>query len=370
MPYIKNKLPDYPLTSDMWDKIAADGRPIAVYGMGNGADKLFERLEKYGKRPDAVFASDGFVRGHSFRGYKVMSLSEVIAAFGDFIILLSFASGRAEVIEMIRELDGRFDMFVPDMPVTGDEYFDKEFYNENYEQILKAYAALSDEDSKSAFASIINYKLSGKLKYLFDCYSDTSDMYSLLREDIETAVDAGAYNGDTVRELIGYRPGVKKIYAIEPDSRNYKKLCKYVNEGDGACLIEPINAAAYSANLSGQFSGSGNRNSSISSTASHENRAENVALIRIDSISDKRIDYIKYDVEGAELDALEGSCKVIEKNHPDLLVSIYHRSEDIFKIVNYTSQKYPFYSLFIRRTLCFPAWEIALIAVTDKQIIK
>lgn len=367
MPYIKNKLPEYPVVEDMWDRIAAESRPIAIYGMGNGADKLFERLEKYGKRPDAVFASDGFVRGHSFRGYKVVSLSDVIGTYGDFIILLSFASGRGDVIEMIRDLNGRFDMYVPDMPVAGDAYFDKDFYNANYQQISMAYESLADEESRSAFASILNYKLTGRIKYLFDCYSDTADMYSLLRENVETAVDAGAYNGDTVRELIQYRPGVKKIYAIEPDSRNYKKLLKYVNEGNPDCSVNPINAAAYSENSEGSFSGSGNRNSSISSTVSHERREENISLVRIDGISGESVDYIKYDVEGAELEALIGSSEAIEKYQPDLLISVYHRSEDIFKIVNYTSQNYPFYSLYIRRTLCFPAWEIALIAVADNQ---
>ena len=180
MPYLENKLPEYPLLCDMWDKIASDSRPIAVYGMGNGADKLFLRLEKYGKAPDAVFASDGFVRGHSFRGYEVVSFSDVKKKFDDFIILLSFASNRSEVIEMIKKIDKENTLFIPDMPVAGEEYFDKDFYNAHYSEICEAYNALCDETSKNAFASIINYKLFGELKYLLGCCSDTSDIYSLL----------------------------------------------------------------------------------------------------------------------------------------------------------------------------------------------
>ena len=61
-------LPEYPCRVDMWDELAHETRPIMVYGMGNGADKLFARLEKYGVTPREVCASDGFVRGHSFRG--------------------------------------------------------------------------------------------------------------------------------------------------------------------------------------------------------------------------------------------------------------------------------------------------------------
>jgi hypothetical protein len=79
-----------------------------------------------------------------------------------------------------------------------------------------------------------------------------------------------------------------------------------------------------------------------------------------------RVDYIKYDVEGAELEALIGSHGVISAYRPALLVSAYHRSEDIFSLVNYLKGKYPDYKLYMRRTLCFPAWEIAVIAVLEK----
>ena len=346
----------------MWDKIAEDPRPIAVYGMGNGADKLFSRLEKYGRVPSEVFASDGFVRGHTFRGYKVISFSDVKAKYDDFIILLSFASNRSEVIEMIKDINSAYTMLVPDMPVAGEEYFDKEFYNTHYDKIKEAYNSLGDEDSKNAFASIINYKLFGELGFLLGCWSDTSEIYSLLRKDIGYAVDAGAYNGDTAKELIKFRPCVNKIYAIEPDKRNYKKLLKFVDENNSLCEIEVINAAVYSSDSEGIFSGSGNRNSSISSTVSYESREECVNLVKIDSVVDSAVDYIKYDVEGAEREALIGSYDVIQKYKPDLLVSAYHRSEDVFSLVNYIRKNHPCYSIYMRRTLCFPAWEIAIVA--------
>ncbi|MBQ3015716.1 MAG: FkbM family methyltransferase [Clostridia bacterium] len=366
MPYFKNRLPEYPVTEDMWDKIAKDPRPVMVYGMGNGADKLFARLEKYGRMPSEVFASDGFVRGHTYRGYKVISLSDVRAKYDDFIILLSFASNRSEVMEMIKDIDSKNTLFIPDMPVAGEEYFDKNFYNAHYSEICEAYGALCDEESKNAFSSIINYKLFGELKYLLQCYSDVSDIYNLLKEDITCAVDAGAYNGDTVRELLSYRPQTKRIIAIEPDRRNFKKLSKYVDEAELSCEVIPINAAVYSSDSAGHFSGSGNRNSSISSTVSYESRDEDVKLVRIDSVSDSNVDYIKYDVEGAEHEALIGSRETIEKYKPDLLVSAYHRSEDVFSLINYLKKEHPFYSIYMRRTLCFPAWEIALIAINEK----
>ena len=79
MSYEKYTLPEYPVKSDLWDEIGRSDIPVCVYGMGNGADKLFLRLgeECAREKIKEIFASDGFVRGHSFRGYKVKSLSEI-----------------------------------------------------------------------------------------------------------------------------------------------------------------------------------------------------------------------------------------------------------------------------------------------------
>ena len=117
--------------------------------------------------------------------------------------------------------------------------------------------------------------------------------------------------------------------------------------------------------MEGSFVGSGNRNSSVSSTASFENRREDIPLVRIDGITAEHIDYIKYDVEGAEYEALEGSFGLISEYRPALLISAYHRSRDIFFLVNYVKERYPDYRLYMKKTLCFPAWEIAVIAVKD-----
>ena len=44
MPYVKENLPPFPVESDVWDKLKRETRPIVVYGMGNGADKLIEHF--------------------------------------------------------------------------------------------------------------------------------------------------------------------------------------------------------------------------------------------------------------------------------------------------------------------------------------
>ena len=87
----KYMLPEYPFMRDVWDILAAESRPIVVYGMGNGAEKLIRRFDRYGIKISDFFASDGFVRGHSFAGFRVKSFSEIKETYSDFVIVLSFA---------------------------------------------------------------------------------------------------------------------------------------------------------------------------------------------------------------------------------------------------------------------------------------
>ena len=91
MIYKKIGLPKHPIHEDMWDALSKESRPIVVYGMGNGADKLIKRFEKYNIEIADFFASDGFVRGHSFHGKRVKSFSEIKAEYSDFVVVLSFA---------------------------------------------------------------------------------------------------------------------------------------------------------------------------------------------------------------------------------------------------------------------------------------
>ena len=360
MRYIECQLPAFPINEDMWDKLQKETRPIVVYGMGNGADKLIDRFDKYGISVSDFFASDGFVRGHTFHGMRVKSFSEIKETYPEFVIVLSFASNRADVLEMLETIDREYEMYVPDMPVAGEEYFDREFYNAHYGEITEAYSHFSDIDSKNAYANVINYKLTGKMSYLNNAYSTKDELYSeIASTPIRNYVDAGAYNGDTAKEAIAYFPELESIVAIEPDPKNFKKLIKFADTVEKP-EIRTVNAAVWKGNGDGEFSSSGNRNSSISSTTSYQHKDTDVSLISVDSLG-LSPDFIKYDVEGAELEALLGTDETIRMSRPTLLVSLYHRSCDIFDIPNFLARKYPFYRMTLRRLKCLPAWEIDLL---------
>ena len=209
-------------------------------------------------------------------------------------------------------------------------------------------------------ASVIRFKLTGKMRYLEDISIEKEEMYRLLPlEKIKSVVDVGAYNGDTLKEACEHMPGLSRATLIEPDPKTFRRLKKYC-DGISGLSLDAINAAAYDKVGFCDFSASGNRNSTAMATASYEHRSTKIPAITVDSLNTSP-DYIKYDVEGAELEALIGSHATISAHRPAMLVSLYHRSRDIFSLVNMLSEKYPFYKLALCKTRCLPAWEINLI---------
>lgn len=60
-----------------------------------------------------------------------------------------------------------------------------------------------------------------------------------------------------------------------------------------------------------------------------------------------KLDFIKLDIEGAELACLRGARESIRRFKPKLAVSLYHKPNDLFEIVCYVKENFPFYSRYI-----------------------
>ncbi len=356
---------------DLWTYLSETNKKIVMYGMGNGADKILTICERYGIDVCDFFASDGFVRGHSFHGKTVLSYSEAKEKYGaeNMIVLLSFASSLPDVLENIYKIADECELYAPDAPVCGTNLFDSAFFSANEEKIRAVESFLADERSKEVYRSVINYKLSGDIGYLRHTHTDFSEVFRdiLHTESFEHIADLGAYNGDTLREIKPFAPKLKSAIAFEPDRRNHKKLCEYA-ENEKAFEIEAHQKAAWSHAEMLVFDGSGNRNSTlISGDSLPVTKGAKIVEVEAESLDNitlgERLDYIKYDVEGSEREALDGSHDAIKRDSPALLVSLYHRSEDIFELPYLLHEKYPEYSFYIRRREYIPAWDTVLIAV-------
>ena len=347
---------------DIWNTLKNSKLPILIYGMGNGADKIINVFEKYGIEYEDVFASDGFVRGHSYKGKKVLSYSEAKEKYQNgFDIVVSFGTKLPDVIDRIFSLEKNHNVYSPDVPVCGTELFCEEFFDMHKNQIFSARESFYDETSKEVFDNIIRYKLTGKLSYLRKTAFEEKECDDLLRLDKYTSyMDLGAYNGDTIKKYTTICPNLKEIIALEPDKRNFKKLTNYC-ESLSNYEFNLINKAIFSKDTVLSFSSSGNRNSSASSAGSFEHKFIEIDATYADSLTDA-ISFIKYDVEGLEYDALLGSKNLI-KNGADLLVSMYHKSEDMYLLPCLVKELNPNCKLYLRRLPYIPSWDLNLYAI-------
>ena len=365
--------------ADLWEYLRASGKPIVLYGMGNGADKILTALSEKGLECADFFASDGFVRGHSFHGKTVLSYSGVKEKYGvgNFIVLLSFASSLPDVIKRIEAIAKESELYVPDVPVVLSdeaeiaELFDLNYFTSHKDELDRTEALFTDDRSRELLRDVVSYRLTGRLPYLLDRVDERETVYRELlhAESFTRYADLGAYNGDTVRELLPYAPMLSEAYCMEPDPRNFRKLSEYA-ESETRARVIPLNFAAWNTRETLTFETSGNRNATLSkgnpACKKHKEIEADSLSNLLEDYGNPRIDYIKFDVEGAEREAIEGCLPVIERDRPALLVSLYHRREDLFALPLYLASVLKDYDFYLRRFRYIPAWDLNLYLIPKK----
>lgn len=344
----------------VWERLQAAKKPILLYGMGNGADKILAAFRRLDIPCAGVFASDGFVRGHSFQGFRVLSYTEAKERFGDFIIVLAFAVYRPEMLEWMDRLEREQEFYAPDVPVIGDDPFDRYYMDNHTEEIQAVYDLLADSASKRVFAHVINFKLSGKIGWLREATSPAEQVYRelLLPQKGERYLDLGAYNGDTVREFIAHAPDYREIIALEPDSKNFRKLTDWL-KAEQVRDCTAYNRAVWSEPKQLPFQKKAGRCSALD--------ADGTVMVEADSIDrllqGNPVSFIKMDVEGAEEQALRGGAETLRRYAPKLKVAVYHRNEDIFRLPLLVHALNPEYRMYLRHHPYIPAWETNLYAI-------
>lgn len=350
--------------TDLWQYLAAPacaGRPILLYGMGNGGDKVHAVCAARGIPIADCFASDEFVRGQLFHGRRVLRYDEAKAIYGSFIVLVSFATARPEVLARIDAIAAEQELYVPDLPAYGETLFDAPFAGANADALAETRAMLFDEASRRCFDEIVSAKLTGRLCHLKSSESAEEEVWASILHPgrYRVTADLGAYTGDTIRALMPHAPALREVWAMEPDRRTYAKLTAW-GQSEPRLELHAVEAGAWSERGEMFSSDAGGRGSSLASSG------KPVAVEALDGlVGDAQIDYIKYDVEGAEYEALLGSAGTIARCRPELLVSLYHRGEDLFRLPALLRQLCPGYRFYLRRMAGIPAWDVNLYAIPD-----
>lgn len=153
----------------------------------------------------------------------------------------------------------------------------------------------------------------------------------------EHFVDAGAYVGDTLEELIRHsNTNFEYYYAFEPGQKQFnalskrkKRICdEWAIEEDRIVLVR---------------GGCGSTNSSVSVNADTDGSGfrleknsqdgDEIPIYALDSFMDgRKVTFIKADIEGMEMDLIEGAVQIIKEQKPKIAICVYHLPSDLYKI--------------------------------------
>ncbi len=336
----------------LWEYLRQADRPIVIYGMGDGCEKIHRVCENYGVPVAGIFASDEYVRGHSFLGYPVLRYEEAEKRFGPMIVLLAFAAFEPGLVGKIKRIAAGNELYAPDVPLFGGDLFDRSFFEAHIKKFEAVYNVLADELSRHVFRSVLSYKISGKPEYLYECETPKEEAYRriLTLGSRECYADLGAYDGDTVTEFLQIvQNRYQRVYAFEPNRKNFKKLSRSLQ---GAPDIRLLQNGVWNKRAVLNFNAKAGRSSAVDPAAQ-----ATIEALPVDEAVSEPLTYIKFDVEGVEREALEGCRRQVQTYMPKLAVSAYHRTCDLFAIPEQVLSYRPEYRVFLRHHPYVPAWD-------------
>lgn len=213
----------------------------------------------------------------------------------------------------------------------------------------------ADEKSRDIFVQILKKREVDDRNYL-DISEDCAQYF--IPELLETLsgdeiyVDGGPYDGREIDTFINHCPGTSKIYAFEPDMNNFLKLKKKYMNISKVCLND---LALWSENKGlcflNETLGSISRLCLVEAARTESRTKVNaIALDQFLSQNDLKVGklFIKMDIEGAEMEALYGSKKIIKEYRPKLAICVYHRPNDIVDIPIFLKKLVPDYTFLLR----------------------
>lgn len=348
------------LKEDYISALRRERKSILLYGMGSGADKIYALLEKNGIRVSGVFASDGFVRGHCYRGMRVLGLREAEERYGDFTAVQAFGY-EGEGNPTVRALRLRHRVYVPNLPVYGGGLIDKEYLRANAARIERLYESLADDYSRRVFSGVLELSVTGdpSVTERIESICEPPAQYFSHRR---LHIDIGAHHGDTVAAYALRNPGCSGIIALEPDRVSYGRLCENTA---GMPAVTAMNCAASDREGISRFSGGGGRGSALDGEG-----GDAVRTVTVDSLcgntavgaNGKRVGSIRIDAEGEDMKVLYGAANTIWNDRPALCVAVYHRAYDIIELPRLLTGSGVGYRLSMGKKNCMPAWDVFLFA--------
>lgn len=238
------------------------------------------------------------------------------------------------------------------------------FLLENFHKIGRLVAMLSDDDSVDILYNLLRFRMTGN----YDYHPGHDVVTQYLPPDLPgfdgpiTMVDGGAFAGDTLMGLGALRVRFEQIIGFEPDPDNFERLTDCVRRNKLRANLFPCGLSDRFEHVF--FQDAQGLGSHIVADATQATRS--VLCVALDDVVQGiKPDYIKLDIEGAELAALKGMSRTLASARPRMAISAYHRPGDLWDIAEQLHSMLPGASLHLRQH-GFSGFDSVLYAVPSK----
>ncbi|MCZ6502727.1 MAG: FkbM family methyltransferase [Gammaproteobacteria bacterium] len=333
-------------------------RRILIYGAGGLGVEVLNYLISVDRKPVCFIDRRG-AELDNVCGVNVYQLEDARERFSNpedqvVIAVHNYQSPIAEILKILNQSGYsniatlwqfcQQERWLPQEPYWLSPHFE---WRSKQSEINSAYNLLDDDTSRRLFAEQIALRSHGD--YVGLSTPDASGQYAPdglppYSQPIRM-IDCGAYDGDTIRNLIARGYEFEKVIAFEPDPESFSRLDNYLQSNG---LGEAINTGTYDRTGTIRFS-------NLGTGASHIDQRGEIT-IKVESLDSACKNFaptlIKMDVEGAEAASIRGAENLISKYKPVLAISTYHKPDDLWILLLMIHQFDLNYHFYIRSHGC------------------
>lgn len=344
------------------EKIKSHNLPVIIYGAGEVAGVITGNLKNLGVEVSGYAVDAEYYKPNkTYLNKPLCNFAELSATPEKYVFVLGLHYAK---IDKVRNFLNDKKLIFYCIMANYMQRMNYEYIFENREKFTETFNLFEDELSRKTMANVLKVRISENYRYNLDTYEPNTYFNDLTKPALQNRgggrfVDCGAFIGDTVEKFINwYGDGYEKIFALEPDSANFETLKKFIQEKNYK-NVEPLNLGVWNEKTTLTFSDGNGQGSSISIQGNIK-----VNVDTIDNIAGgERIDLIKMDIEGSELNALKGAAETIKKYSPVLAICAYHKHEDLITLPQFIKNLNPNYKFYLRNHKWYADVDYVLYAI-------
>lgn len=340
---------------DEWTRLGEVDNPLILCGGGCTSSFILEEFRNKGINPVCFCDNSKDKQGKKIDDLSILSVQDAMDQFQNGIYYITTQLYYTQIRDQLLYMGIPADRIIQYDLICQFEWEKNylQFIDQHKKEISELIDSMADDKSKEVIFARLKFLVTRKRDYVCNVRGKVQyfETFIIEYENINAFIDVGLYTGDSVLEFEKYNSMHECIiYGFELDDELYncaeknlkhlenkvKLIKKGVSDKDGIQHINSMLGEMQS--ISGIFG---------ESDASPDHTVE---TCRLDSVLDENMSnaFIKMDIEGAEMLALQGAESFISNNHPLLAICIYHKAEDIIEIPRIIKKYYDEYKFYVR----------------------